>query len=271
MVIGESRSDLLNWLNSTLDLDYKKVEQCGTGAAFCQLMDSVVGDVPMAKVKFNANTEYDYLHNFKILQASFNKHNIKKGIEVERLVKCRLQGNLELLQWFKRYWYDNKDLNVPYYPADRRPAVSGGNGSISSTIPKSRTSSGSSSNSRRSTLTNGRTLSNSRNSLPTSVPANKVSSLSRQLSDSRQDLAVLSEELQEYKILVESLETERNFYFNKLRDIEILTEKLKAVEEEELKKLSQQELIQKIQSILYSTEEGFHTNNEPADIDLESF
>jgi len=28
-------------------------------------------DVPMARVKFNANTEYAYLQNFKILQSTF--------------------------------------------------------------------------------------------------------------------------------------------------------------------------------------------------------
>lgn len=27
-------------------------------------------DLPMNKVKFNANTEYEYLHNFKILQSA---------------------------------------------------------------------------------------------------------------------------------------------------------------------------------------------------------
>lgn len=29
------------------------------------------GDVPMHKVKFNVNTEYAYLNNFKVLQSEF--------------------------------------------------------------------------------------------------------------------------------------------------------------------------------------------------------
>ena len=38
-------------------------------AALCQVFDSIFYDVPMARVKFNANTEYAYLQNFKVLQS----------------------------------------------------------------------------------------------------------------------------------------------------------------------------------------------------------
>lgn len=34
---------------------------------------SSTDDVPMARVKFNANTEYAYLQNFKILQSVFQR------------------------------------------------------------------------------------------------------------------------------------------------------------------------------------------------------
>ena len=137
MAIGESRTELLHWLNSTLDLLYGKVENCGTGAAYCQLMDSIVGGIPMTKVKFNAQTEYDYIHNFKILQASFTKHKVNKTIDVERLVKCRLQDNLLLLQWFKKFWHENKDVNGVYDAASKRK-VSGlySNGSGFSVTPQ---------------------------------------------------------------------------------------------------------------------------------------
>lgn len=39
-------------------------------AALCQVFDSIYLDVPMARVKFNVNTEYAYLQNFKILQST---------------------------------------------------------------------------------------------------------------------------------------------------------------------------------------------------------
>ena len=38
-------------------------------AAFCQIFDSIYLDVDMHNVKFNVNTEYAYLNNFKVLQS----------------------------------------------------------------------------------------------------------------------------------------------------------------------------------------------------------
>jgi hypothetical protein len=40
-------------------------------AALCQIFDSIYLDVPMSRVKFNVNTEYAYLQNFKILQSKY--------------------------------------------------------------------------------------------------------------------------------------------------------------------------------------------------------
>jgi hypothetical protein len=45
-IMGESRSELLGWLNDLLQLNYTKVEQCGTGAAYCQVLDSIYGPLP---------------------------------------------------------------------------------------------------------------------------------------------------------------------------------------------------------------------------------
>jgi len=39
--MGESRTELVAWVNELLQLNYTKVEQCGTGGAYCQIMDSV--------------------------------------------------------------------------------------------------------------------------------------------------------------------------------------------------------------------------------------
>lgn len=61
----------------------------------------------MSRLKLNAKMEYEYLDNFKILQKAFTKHRIPKPIPVERLVKCKMQDNLEFLQWMKKYWDSN--------------------------------------------------------------------------------------------------------------------------------------------------------------------
>jgi microtubule-associated protein, RP/EB family len=44
--MGESRTELIAWLNDLLQVNYTKVEQCGTGGAYCQIMDSVFGQYP---------------------------------------------------------------------------------------------------------------------------------------------------------------------------------------------------------------------------------
>jgi RP/EB family microtubule-associated protein len=48
----------------------------------------------MNRVTFNANQEYQYVNNFKILQTAFAVHHVDKPIPVERLVKLKFQDNL---------------------------------------------------------------------------------------------------------------------------------------------------------------------------------
>lgn len=52
------------------------------------------------------------------------------------------------------------------------------------------------------------------------------------------------------------MEKERDFYFNKLRDIEILTQKISDPA------ISQSDFFKKITEILYTTEEGFEIPTE---------
>ena len=55
---------------STIPLDSKHSQGFQHSAALCQVFDSIYLDVPMSRVKFNVNTEYAYLQNFKILQST---------------------------------------------------------------------------------------------------------------------------------------------------------------------------------------------------------
>ena len=43
-------------------------------AALCQIFDSIFMDIPMSRVKFNVNTEYAYIQNFKVLQSTKPPH-----------------------------------------------------------------------------------------------------------------------------------------------------------------------------------------------------
>eukprot|EP01117_Protostelium_nocturnum_P017165 TRINITY_DN6940_c0_g1_i2.p1 TRINITY_DN6940_c0_g1~~TRINITY_DN6940_c0_g1_i2.p1 ORF type:complete len:205 (-),score=82.39 TRINITY_DN6940_c0_g1_i2:64-678(-) len=136
------RVELLNWLNDLLKLDYTKVEQTASAAAFCQIIDSVnPGVVNLTQVNFNANTEYEYVKNFKVLQKAFDKLQIDKSIDVAKLVKAKYQDNLEFLQWIKRYYdlnnggaeYDAIERRKGSYAADKKTLASGGGGAAKTT------------------------------------------------------------------------------------------------------------------------------------------
>ncbi|KAI5804549.1 calponin homology domain-containing protein [Geopyxis carbonaria] len=229
--MGESRQELLNWLNSLLQLNITRVEQCGTGAALCQVFDSIYGDVPMHKVKFNARTEYDYLNNFKVLTVFFTQKKIDKPVHTERLVKCKMQDNLEFLQWSKRYWDQN-------YPGGDYDALSRrkGQASIGGGPAKEPIRSATTGASKRGTTP---TVGAARNRTPLGGGNN----------------AALQQENTSLKESVVGLEKERDFYFSKLRDIELLVQT--AVEQNPELEQDEEGLVPSIQNILYSTEDGF--------------
>ena len=74
-----SRHDIIAWVNDIVSLNYTKVEQLCSGAAYCQFMDMLFpGCISLKKVKFQAKLEHEYIHNFKLLQASFKRMNVDK-------------------------------------------------------------------------------------------------------------------------------------------------------------------------------------------------
>ncbi|KAK8219525.1 calponin homology domain-containing protein [Phyllosticta paracitricarpa] len=225
--MGESRQELLAWVNNLLQLNLTKVEQCGSGAPYCQIFDSIFLDVPMSRVKFNVNTEYQYLQNFKVLQNTFQKHGVDRPIHVESLVKCKMQDNLDFLQFSKRYW----DQNFPggdYDAVARRKASGAPAGGAAASAPRT-----ASSTARR----------------PAAV-SNTGAARARTPQSSAQT-AALTQENSALKETVAGLERERDFYFSKLRDIELLIQNAMEADPELEKEDS---ILKQIQTILYSTE-----------------
>lgn len=78
-----SRQALLDWINHTLKLQLTHIEQLGTGAIYCQLLDSLYpGHIPLNRVNWKARQEYEFLQNFKVLQGALDRLGIDKKIEV---------------------------------------------------------------------------------------------------------------------------------------------------------------------------------------------
>lgn len=162
---------------------------------------------------------------------AFTKHGIERQVPVEALIKCKMQDNLEFLQWSKRYWDQ-------YYPGGDYDALARRKGSgpaASTPAPTSARTSGAGAARRGTTPT---TASATRRA-PTTGGAG----------------AALQSENTQLKQTVEGLERERDFYFSKLRDIELLVQQ--AVEQDPDVEKDENGLVKLIQAILYSTEEGF--------------
>ncbi|NWY08184.1 MARE3 protein, partial [Nothoprocta ornata] len=198
------------------------------GAAYCQFMDMLFpGCVHLRKVKFQAKLEHEYIHNFKVLQAAFKKMGVDKIIAVERLVKGKFQDNFEFIQWFKKFFdanYDGKEYNPllarqgqdaapPPNPGDhifnkpKKPIGTAGNarrppGALPPAPPPSPPPPGPG-----PPRAPGRGGRGGRAARPSARP--RCHRLARA-------------QLMDLKLTVDGLEKERDFYFSKLRDIELI-------------------------------------------------
>eukprot|EP00192_Tetraselmis_astigmatica_P021075 CAMPEP_0117679704 /NCGR_PEP_ID=MMETSP0804-20121206/17953_1 /TAXON_ID=1074897 /ORGANISM="Tetraselmis astigmatica, Strain CCMP880" /LENGTH=264 /DNA_ID=CAMNT_0005489137 /DNA_START=402 /DNA_END=1193 /DNA_ORIENTATION=+ len=238
------RGELLAWINSTLCLNLTKIEQTASGAAACQLVDALhPGVIPMSKVNFNAKNEYEYINNYKVLQNAFNKLNIDKHVEVNKLVKGRPLDNIEFMQWFKSYFDQvTGGKGVEGYDASARRQAGSKGGAKTSARPA-----GSARKPANATAPTPVGMSPSAAAKP-KVPiysANRKAE-NNALAASQDQINQLNEEVTELKLTVDNVEKERDFYFSKLRDIEILCQM------DELKSVP---IMATIERILYATDE----------------
>ncbi|KTW31474.1 hypothetical protein T552_00117 [Pneumocystis carinii B80] len=225
--MSESRHELVAWLNQLTNLNITKVEECGKGYVYAHVFDSIYGGVPFRKINFNCNNEYQYLQNWRVIQCIFTQHKIDKVIYVDRLVKCKFQDNLEFLQWVKKFW-DQHFSGAEYDAIGRR------GGKIASS--------------------SGYSVGSSALHEQSSRKVSTVSTTSTRIS-SNPSVAFLNSQIQTLQENAAGLEKERDFYFNKLRDIEILVQS--AIDADPSAAQNEESLLRQIQNILYSIEEGF--------------
>ncbi|KTG36315.1 hypothetical protein cypCar_00018756 [Cyprinus carpio] len=245
-----SRHDITAWVNDLLSLNYTKVEQLSSGAAYCQFMDMLFpGCISLKKVKFQAKLEHEYIHNFKLLQASFKRMNVDKIIPVEKLVKGRFQDNLDFIQWFKKFFdanYDGKEydpvqarqgqdaipppdpgeqiFNLPKKSHHAASSPTAGATRSTSSTPKSSTS---------TTTSTSRPSSAKKIPVMSATPAKGEKELEAQVTQLNDQVDILNAiqifkqiknimVLNTLKLALEGVEKERDFYFGKLREVELL-------------------------------------------------
>lgn len=262
-----SRHDMLSWVNDCLSAQFNKIEELCTGAAYCQYMDMLfTSSVPMKRVKFRTNLEHEYIQNFKILQAAFKKMNVDKIIPIDKLIKGRFQDNFEFLQWFKKFFdanYDGRDYDA-YSARENQPMGYGTGSTPKINAPMKKTSIASAVIAPKPASKPISKVVPTRNVQPPSarpqITAPKANN--RIVHDNNgasnqavnQQIDELSGQVVDMKLNLEGLEKERDFYFSKLRDIEILCQ--------EVDENDPHPLVQKVLDILYATEDGFAPPDE---------
>lgn len=166
---------------------------------------------------------------------TFTKHKIDRIVPVPNLIKCKMQDNLEFLQWSKRYWDQ-------YYSGGDYDALANRSKTGATPAPPpavtSRTSGAGAGTARRGTT-------------PTTAPVPVRTKWSAGGGGGGANSAAIAENTQ-LKETVTGLERERDFYFSKLREIEVLLQQ--AVEADPDIEKEEDGLIKAIQVILYSTE-----------------
>ncbi|XP_013929590.1 PREDICTED: microtubule-associated protein RP/EB family member 1-like [Thamnophis sirtalis] len=223
-----------------------KIEQLCSGAAYCQFMDRLFpGSVTLKKVKFQTKLEPKYIQNFKVLQAGFKRMSVDKIIPVDKLVKGKFQDNFKFVQWFKKFFdanYDGKD----YDPVAARqgqetcPVLT----LVVPMLNKPKKNLGSAPT--RPMVAQRTTVANK----PGPPMIKKAPG-----GIGEDESAELIQQINALKMTVEDLEKERDFYFGKLRNIELICQENEGESDP---------VLQRIVEILYLSQEGFVIPDEGA-------
>ncbi|XP_055722191.1 microtubule-associated protein RP/EB family member 2-like isoform X2 [Salvelinus fontinalis] len=229
-----SRHDITAWVNDLLGLNYTKVEQLSSGAAYCQFMDLLFpGCVHLKKVKFQAKFEHEYIHNFKLLQASFKRMNVDKARQGQDAIPPPDPGE-QIFNLPKKS--QHHAASSPTAGATRASATTPKQNPCSP-HPSSRPSSA-----KRIPV-----------ATPTTTPAKGERELEAQVTG-------LNDQVNTLKLALEGVEKERDFYFGKLRDVEVLAQ-------EQGQESAQ--FVERLMEILYSADEQEGAGEvEGEDVDL---
>ncbi|PAA94435.1 hypothetical protein BOX15_Mlig033627g1 [Macrostomum lignano] len=277
-----SRHDILDWINTCLQANLGKIEELASGAVYCQFMDMLFpGTLPFKKVKFNTKLEHEFISNFKVLQALFKKHGVDKEVPIERLVKARFQDNFEFVQWFKRF-FDANYTGIEYdalaarggepitgsgkarpagahsQPAAAPAAARGDNRAPAAGPAAGRAPAGAGGGMRQPNRTPPKPVPTRAAAAPAPAhppaPAHQPAAapnanqqrLEAEMAELRIQVDDLNQQHNEDQQSIDGLMKERDFYFNKLRSVEIICQESEDSEQ-----------IHRILDVLYQTEEGF--------------
>jgi len=279
------RKELLDFFNTLLDLKLTKIEQTAPGAIACQVTEMIFpGSIPMARVNWEARSDYEYVQNYKLLQAAFSKHRVQRHVDVDKLIRAKYQDNLEFCQWLKAFFDQafagDIDQLDSYNAAAVRAKGKGGRkfnqlqGSGKGRSGTYRAGGGAPAaearTSRplreRATVSNGtpKTAAYSKATPELSQNNAELEQTNLELTTKVQELETMLEDVEkERDAIVMDVEKERDFYFSKLRSIEVMLQVHQdgGADPEEFGGL-----VDRVFQILYATAEDNLTVNETGQV-----
>ncbi|CAE7237716.1 MAPRE3 [Symbiodinium natans] len=198
----------------------------------------------MKRVNWMARDEHQCIPNYKVLQQAFSKVGIQRHIEVDKLVRGKYQDNLEMLQWIKNY-FERTFQGTSYDAAARR---------FTDNLPDWARPSEASNQPLRRPLSNVNALASKvpKHGRPGGGDGYQRSSQAPNFALLQEEHERIREEVIDLKITVDGLETERDFYFQKLRDIEIMCQ---AWEENPDMNMTVNKFVEEVQNILYAKDD----------------
>lgn len=192
--MAEKLSDehLLEWINGSIQADFENVGQLGSGVAYAQLLDMLFENcVEMTKVNFKATQPDEFTGNWKVLEKGLKKIGEDKFIPIQDLVTGKREDNEKFAQWFKMF-FDANYYGQDYDPLGARGGVALPPGATHVEVP-----------------------------LPNLEGSSKPMPAPDVLAKST-DLGVLTKAADDLRENIDRVEKERDFYFGKLRDVEVL-------------------------------------------------
>ena len=276
------RKELLEFFNDLLQLNLTKIEQTASGAVACQLTELIFpGSVPMSRVDWGARSDYEFVQNYKLLQNAFNKHHVQRYVDVDKLCRAKYQDNLEFCQWLKAFYDQSGVYREDYDPVAVRARGKGGKrfneqhkckGTRAKPVaarprptaraaapkPKPAAKPAASSSDQLdapaspNTIRGSRPLRDRESNTAAVEPKQIVIDPNPALVEENEQLKATIEEFEANITTLEEavLETEqeRQFYFNKLRNVEVMMQ----VYQENAAENDPEELIGKVFKILYA-------------------
>eukprot|EP00531_Pseudo-nitzschia_arenysensis_P019495 CAMPEP_0116144862 /NCGR_PEP_ID=MMETSP0329-20121206/16256_1 /TAXON_ID=697910 /ORGANISM="Pseudo-nitzschia arenysensis, Strain B593" /LENGTH=330 /DNA_ID=CAMNT_0003640369 /DNA_START=96 /DNA_END=1084 /DNA_ORIENTATION=+ len=264
------RHELLRFFNELLDLSLTKIEQTATGAVACQLTEYIFpGSIPLSRINWEAKSDFEFVANYKLLQVAFDKNHVQRFIDVPKLIRAKYQDNLEFCQWLKAFYDQSGAYREDYDPVTVRAKGKGGKKYNASMGHGSAKGAGASKPKTRSTYpVRSTTTSRPTTSRPKTTkaplraaenrPARSTNKLSRNAAAEKaaadeqlvRKIAELESKVGDLETAVGDIEKERDFYFGKLRSIELF---LQIKQDQNWEGCDREDLVENLFKVLYAT------------------